>query len=107
MLYLIEAHNAAATVVLPIWKAQPWWSRAVATSVEAFLLPPHAGLFSPGSLQVPRRRPHWRVSAFRFVPLETRPRLSAGVASRPVSWNVPPPSAALVSLPPSASASRH
>jgi len=107
VLALMEAHNAAATVVLPVWKAQPWWSRAVATSVEAFLLPPHAGLFSPGSLQVPRRRPHWRVAAFRFVLLATRPRLSAGVSSRPVSWHVPPPSAALVPLPSSASATRH
>jgi len=107
VLDLIEAHNAAATVVIPVWQAQPWWPRAVATSVEAFLLPPHAGLFSPGSLQLPRRRPHWRVAAFRFVPSATRPRLSAGVASRHVSWNVPPPSAALVPLPSSASATRH
>lgn len=107
VLDFIEAHNAAATVVLPVWQAQPWWSQAVATIVQAFLLPPHAGLFSPGSLQVPRRRTRWRVAAFRFVPFATRPRLSACVASRPASWNLPPLSAALVPLPSSSSANRH
>jgi len=83
----IKTDGATATVILPVWKAQPWWAPAVAAADEVCYLPRRAGLFfrAAGAAQAPR--PHWTVCALRFTPGgraqqrelgRGRPPLSAG-----------------------------
>jgi len=64
----IKTDGATATVILPVWKAQPWWAPALAAADEVCYLPRRAGLFfrAAGAGQAPR--PHWTVCALRFSP---------------------------------------
>lgn len=63
----IVKDKATGVVILPVWRNQQWWATAMERANEVFLLPPNAGLFSPGRIQTPNARPHWRVAAFRFL----------------------------------------
>lgn len=69
MLDLIFEQDAAATVVLPVWQAQPFWHRASTLASAAYLLPANCGLTTAGRVQPPGRRPHWRLAAFHFLPV--------------------------------------
>lgn len=106
VLDLIAKQDAAATVVLPVWQAQPFWQRATAMASAAFLLPEDCGLTRPGRVQPLARHPHWRLAAFRFLPCGRAPRPSDGGANRTLTWHVPHPSRALAPLPSAAYAMR-
>lgn len=41
----IKKERATATVILPVWRAQPWWAPALEAANEACYLPRRAGLF--------------------------------------------------------------
>ena len=60
--------EATATVVAPVWRAQPWWTRAVEACSTWEMLPPAEGVYpaapSPGSK--PTASPFWRTAVFRF-----------------------------------------
>ena len=60
--------RVTATVVAPVWKAQPWWARAVEACASWQLLPPAEGVYCAG--QIPTKRPtgspFWRTAVFRF-----------------------------------------
>jgi len=47
--------RATATVVAPVWQAQPWWARAVEACAEWHLLPPAEGVYRASS--TPPARP--------------------------------------------------
>lgn len=111
--------KATATLVLPVWQAQPWWAVAVAHAQEAYLLPRVDGLFLDGKTQTPAPHPTWRVAVFRFVdggratplpPPSSVPPSGDGIiwptplagnvgASSNWRWRVPPPDEALTPLP--------
>lgn len=106
VLDLVHEQDAAATVILPAWQAQPFWHRATRLATAAYLLPADCGLTGPGRDQRPLRRPHWRLAAFRFLPVGSDRPPDAGDGSRTPSWRVPPHSQALAPLPSGASATR-
>jgi len=120
----VRADKATATVILPVWVAQPWWAPAVATANEAYLLPRTAGLFVSGHALRPAPHPKWRIAAFRFIGgglpstgaacrqsrraranyrrrrFNSRSGRPAGVTTSVGRWRVPPPGEALMPLPP-------
>jgi len=57
-----------ATVVAPVWKAQPWWARALEACVEWQMLPPAEGVYrgAPSPATRPTASPFWRTAVFRF-----------------------------------------
>lgn len=67
VLDLIKTQGATATVVVPVWTAQPWWQPALAGASEILYLPRQAGVFFQGADGARRPRPHWRVAALRFT----------------------------------------
>ena len=96
----IKTDGATATVILPVWTAQPWWAPALAAADEVCYLPRRAGLFfhAAGAEQAPR--PHWTVCALRFTPGRRaqqrqlgpgRPPPSAGTRLVPGLAAPPPP----------------
>lgn len=114
----IEASKVTATVVLPVWQAQWWWTVAMANANEANLLPHVNGLFLSGHDQSPAPRPTWRTAVFRFVdgnrravtppaaapPFENAtngrtPPPPDGSGSKRWHWQVPLPNEALMPLP--------
>jgi len=60
--------RATATVVAPVWRAQPWWARAVEACADWHLLPPAEGVYraSPTPTARPAAVPFWRTAVFRF-----------------------------------------
>lgn len=58
--------GARVTLVAPIWRAQPWWQRAVEGCQRWEELPAHEGVFIHGSRSTPAPVPKWRVAVFRF-----------------------------------------
>jgi len=118
----IVADGANATVLLSLWTAQSWWSRAVEHANEAWLLPKVAGVFLSGCSRRPAPHPTWRLAVFRFVSggvaeadVQWRRQIAVGAAAhtrrhavrsgavgaerRAKRWLVPPPAAALMELP--------
>ena len=78
--------RATATLVAPAWRAQPWWSRAVAGATSWRLLPPASGVYKHGSRSTPAPRPFWRTAVFRFTPVPTYATTSnAGGSCLPAS----------------------
>lgn len=73
VLRLIAAQRATATVIVPVWRAQPWWRPALQQADEVLYLPRAAGVFRHGAAAAPRRRPHWTVCALRFTDGGRRP----------------------------------
>jgi len=60
--------RVAATVVAPVWKAQPWWARAVEACSVWQLLPPAEGVYraEPSPVTRPPGSPFRRTAVFRF-----------------------------------------
>jgi len=60
--------RVTATVVAPVWRAQPWWARAVETCSSWELLPPAEGVYRdpPSPTARPAASPFWRTAVFRF-----------------------------------------
>lgn len=120
--------RATATVIVPVWVAQPWWAPAVAAAQEGYLLPVTAGLLNSGRSQRPAKHPRWRFAVLRFVnggldraaqhkrraaaisrslrarTHNSRRRALAGVARSTGHWRGPNPAEALMPLPPARSA---
>ena len=111
VLDLLRRQWVTATVIAPVWRAQPWWQQALLQANEFCFLPRRAGLpfRAAGAVQV--SRPHWRVCALRFIrggrdalppPGQARQRQSASTPSAtalvrplprrcsPTSWRPPP-----------------
>jgi len=63
----IYSDKATATVIVPVWTAQPWWHAALRSASEVFYLPRSAGVSPYGAGGAPGRRPHWRVCALRYI----------------------------------------
>lgn len=68
--------KARATLIVPVWSAQPWWQRAVETCASWEELPKAEGVFTHDTQTTPAKAPKWRVAAFRF---------DGGVTRSPVS----------------------
>lgn len=94
----VIADKATVAVILPVWTNQPWWYTAMVRANEVFSLPPNAGLFSPGRIQAPNHRPHWRVAVFRFLNGGRPPPLHGGKTRRTLLPQ-PPPMTVLPPLP--------
>lgn len=94
----VVAKSATVTLVVPVWKSQPWWSEAVGRAHAAFLLPHSAGLFQPGRSQRPTPTPHWRAAALRFAS-GGRPWPPPSVPTSAPQWRVLPAATALPPLP--------
>lgn len=62
----ILATNATVTLVVPEWRAQQWWRRAVDGCLEWHSLPAADGVFTHASRSTPAPRPFWRTAVFRF-----------------------------------------
>jgi len=62
----ILATGAHVTLVVPEWRAQPWWRRAVEGCIEWHQLPLADGVYTHGSRSTPAPRPFWRTAVFRF-----------------------------------------
>lgn len=60
--------NATVTLIVPVWRAQPWWQRAVDGCSEWHILPPADGVFAHASSSTPARTPFWQTAVFRFEP---------------------------------------
>jgi len=73
VLRLIVAQRATATVLVPVWRAQPWWQPALQLVQEVCYLPRSAGVFRHGAAAEPARRPQWTVCALRFIAGGRRP----------------------------------
>lgn len=58
--------RASATVIIPVWRAQPWWQPALRQANEIVYLRRRGGLFLRGAGGTPAAKPHWRVAALRF-----------------------------------------
>lgn len=62
----ILATTATVTLVVPEWRAQQWWRRAVDGCLEWYSLPAADGVFTHASRSTPAPRPFWRTAVFRF-----------------------------------------
>lgn len=60
--------GATMTLIAPVWRAQPWWRRAVDGCAEWLILPPTDGVFTHPSSSMPARTPFWQTAVFRFEP---------------------------------------
>lgn len=78
VLRLLSDQRASATVIVPVWEAQPWWRPALEQANEVCYLPRAAGLFRHGAAARPAPRPQWRVCALRFIHGGRRPPPSRG-----------------------------
>jgi len=67
VLELIKQQRATATVVAPVWRAQPWWQPALLQADEVCYLPRRAGVPFRGADGAPGLRSHWRVRALLFI----------------------------------------
>lgn len=68
--------KARATLIVPVWSAQPWWQRAVETCASWEELPKAEGVFTHDTQTTPAKAPKWRVAAFRFDGRVTRSPVS-------------------------------
>lgn len=60
--------SAAVTLIVPVWRAQAWWSQATRHATEWNVLPDDDGIHTHGSQSRPGRRPFWQTAVFRFGP---------------------------------------
>lgn len=100
VLQLLAAQSASATVIAPVWTAQPWWQPALDQANEVVYLPRSAGI-QHGAMAPTSDHPHWRVCALRFTG-GGRPRPPArgpGQPTPPVTRRLG--RAPVVALPPS------
>lgn len=63
----IIRQRATATIVAPIWRAQPWFQKLLNITSQIILLPNHEATFLPGfkGNAEPLKNPGWQVAAFR------------------------------------------
>lgn len=66
--------SAQATLVAPVWQAQPWWHQAAAGCTSWEVPPAHEGVITHRSRSKPAPAPKWRVAAFRFGDPDTASR---------------------------------
>lgn len=99
VLDLIFEQDAAATVVLPVWQAQPFLLRTSTLASAFYLLRANCGLTTLGRIQPPGRRPQWRLAAFRLLPVGRVPLLNLDGGNRTPIWRVPHPSQSSKLLP--------
>jgi len=98
VLLLIVAQRAKATVLVPVWRAQPWWEPALQLAQEVCYLPRSAGVFQHGAADEPARRPHWTLCALRFIAggVQLPPRRGrGGAASLAIIDSAPEPAVRL------------
>lgn len=67
VLGLIKTQAATATVVVPVWTAQPWWQPELDAADEIVYLPRPAGIFFRGGAGALSSRQQWRAAALRFT----------------------------------------
>lgn len=97
----LAAQRASATVIVPVWEAQPWWEPALRQANEVCYLPRAAGIFRHGAADRPASHPHWRVCALRFIRGGRRPPPPRG-RGRAARWGARSSARApAVTLPPS------
>ena len=68
LLYLLWWTGGSATVIAPIWPAQPWYPLLLRLATHVIVLPSLTDLFLPGysgSVR-PLKNPAWRVAAWRL-----------------------------------------
>lgn len=87
----VAADGVSAVLVLPVWPAQPWWSRVTRLAQAAVILPDRAPLFTHGQCAGPGLSPRWQTAAFYVAPPTTRSTVSAG--EKMLIWESWPPSA--------------
>lgn len=87
----LAVEGASAVLVLPVWRAQPWWARFLALADAAVLPPVGSPLYTHGLYVSPAKSPRWRTAAFYVAPATTRRTGSAGAP--PPTWECWPPSA--------------
>lgn len=83
--------RAAAVVIVPEWRAFPWWRELLVAAQESVFLPRAARLFTHGRWASRAKQPSWRTAALWIdgsVPAPTA--LRGGTSPRPPPW---PPSA--------------
>jgi len=54
----IKTDVAKATVVLPVWRTQPWWTPALTAADEVYCLSRRADLFFRAAAGAQAPRPH-------------------------------------------------
>lgn len=59
--------GASVTLFAPVWRAQPWWQRAMDHCTEWVRLAPVHGVYTHGSRSTPAPRPLWRTVVFCFA----------------------------------------
>jgi hypothetical protein len=59
--------RAPATIIAPIWKAQPWFSKLMSIASQIIILPNLTSTFLPGHKgnAEPIKNPNWQIAAFR------------------------------------------
>jgi len=64
----IVTSGATATLIAPIWRAQPWWAVAEENCFEWEQLSAADGVYTHGLRSAAARRPFWPTAVFRFAP---------------------------------------
>jgi len=64
----IVSSGATATLITPIWRAQPWWAVAVENCCESDPLSDAEGVFTHGLRSAAAPQPFWPTAALRFAP---------------------------------------
>lgn len=85
VVHKIIADGATITLIAPVWRTQPWWSRAVEAAMDWHLLPLADGVHTHGSRSAPARPPHWRTAVFRCAPRRSPMTPRAGLTPSPAS----------------------
>lgn len=87
----LRRDRATAVVIVPEWRAFPWWRELLMAAHASVLLPQTARLFTHGKWASPARRPSWRTAALLIDGNNPAPAASrGGMSPRPPPW---PPSA--------------
>lgn len=63
----VEQEEASATIVIPVWHAQPWWPKLMVMEVEHVVLPMGRDAFrrGPSTFVEPWKNRNWKFWAVR------------------------------------------
>jgi len=97
VLDILKQQQVTATVVVPVWRAQPWWQTAMSQANMVCYLSRRAGVPFRGACEAPSSRPHRRECAVQFTfggrvspqrPGQARKRQSVrtSLAAAPARW---------------------